>query len=75
MPSNDKQYLQEAADKVVASFPDGEGFILLAVPYGDGGATGRVKYISNLDRKDAIKVLKAWLIKASGEEDWMKHID
>jgi hypothetical protein len=31
-------------------------------------------YKSNAKREDAVNTLKEWLIKASGEEDWMKHI-
>ena len=68
----DKEYLKIAAQAVQDKLPDHHGFILLAVPF-DGG-DGRLKYISSLKREDAINVLKAWLIQASGEEEWMKHI-
>jgi hypothetical protein len=66
-----KQYLNEAAKAIDANLPDTHGFILLAVPR---DADGRLNYISNLDRTDAINVLKEWLIKCGAEEDWMKHI-
>jgi hypothetical protein len=68
----DKNYLNEAAKAIDAALPDHHGFILLAVPL--EGGDGRLKYISSLKREDAINVLKEWLIKASGEEEWMKHI-
>jgi hypothetical protein len=66
-----KEYLQSAAEIINAKFPDNHGFILLVTPYGEGG---RLNYISTMRREDAINVLKEWLIKASGPEEWMKHI-
>jgi len=69
----DKQYLIEAAKAVEAKLPDHEGFILMAIPF-KGQGDNRLKYISNLDRADAINVLKEWLIQSSGEEEWMKHL-
>ena len=68
----DVQYLKDAADAVAALLPDHHGLIIFAVPF--KGGDQRVKYISNLKREDAIKMLKEWLIFASGEEEWMKHI-
>lgn len=68
----DKEYLNLAAKAIDACLPDHHGFILLAVPF--KGGDQRVKYISNLKREDAIKVLKEWLIVCSGEEEWMKHL-
>lgn len=67
----DREYLREAAKAVEAKLPDAHGFILLCAAHGEGG---RLFYISNMERKCAINVLKEWLIKASGEEEWMKHI-
>lgn len=67
-----KEYLQLAAEAVQDKLPDNHGFILMAVPY--EGGDGCLKYISSLRREDAINVLKEWLIRASGEEEWMKHI-
>ena len=69
----DKEYLKEAAKAVHAKLPDHEGFILMAIPF-KGQGDNRLKYISNLDRADAINVIKEWLIQSSGEEEWMKHI-
>lgn len=68
----DKQYLQEAAAAVHAKLPDHHGFILMAVPL--EGGDGRLKYISNLKREDAINILREWLIQSSGPEEWMKHL-
>lgn len=68
----DKEYLKLAAKAIQEKLPDHHGFILLAVPC--EGGDQRLKYISSLRREDAIKVLKEWLINASGEEEWMKHI-
>lgn len=69
----DKDYLQEAAKLIESKFPDNHGFILLVVPFEKGGDK-RLSYVSSLSRESAINVLKEWLIKASGEEEWMKHI-
>ena len=69
----DKEYLKEAARAAGAKLPDNHGFILLVAPFGEG-ENNRLTYISSMNRADAINVLKEWLIKASGEEEWMKHI-
>jgi hypothetical protein len=68
----DKQYLKEAAKAVNAKLPDNHGFILMAMPFNTKEA--RLAYISNMDRADAINVLKEWLMNCGHEEDWMKHI-
>jgi len=67
-----REYLQQVAELIGAKLPDHHGFILLAVPF--QGAGQRVTYVSSLKREDAILILKEWMIKASGEEDWMRHI-
>jgi hypothetical protein len=69
----DKEYLREALRVMHAKLPDAHGFILLVVT--PEGPAQRVIYGSSLARKDAINVLKEWLISASGEEEWMKHIE
>ena len=71
MSVDDRQWMRDVARLVDANSPDGWGFIVLAAPFGENG---RLVYSSNMDRKCAINVLKEWLIKASGEEEWMKHI-
>jgi len=70
--TQDKRYLQLAAEAVHDKLPDHHGFILMAVPF--EGGDGRLKYISSLKREDAITVLKEWLINCGHKEDWMKHI-
>jgi hypothetical protein len=68
-----KEYLQKAAEAIEAKLPDNHGFILLVALSGQGDQN-RLAYISSLKREDAINVLKEWLIQASGEEEWMKHL-
>lgn len=67
---NNKDYLNEMAKAVEARLPDNHGFIVFAFPF-DGG---RMFYASNAKREDAVRALKEWLIQASGEEEWLKHI-
>lgn len=67
----DSEVLKRAADAAERELPDGHAFILLAV---SPGTDQRLRYISNMDRQTAVTVLKEWLIRASGEEDWMKHL-
>lgn len=69
----DKEYLKEAARAVESKLPDNHGFILLVAPFGEG-VNNRLTYISTMQRESAINLLKEWLIKASGEEEWMKHL-
>lgn len=70
----DKEYLKEAAVVAIdAKLPDNHGFILLTAPYGEG-ENRRLTYISSMERATAISTVKEWLIKAGGEEEWMKHI-
>jgi hypothetical protein len=69
---NDKEYLKEVAKLVHDKMPDGHGFLVITAPFGDGDH--RMNYISNIQREDAIKLVKEWLFKAGEEETWMKHI-
>jgi hypothetical protein len=66
----DREYLNEMAKLLHAKLPDNHGFIMLAFPH-EGG---RMFYVSNTQRNDAVNALKSWLIQASGEEEWMRHI-
>lgn len=70
---NDKNYMQLAAEAIDAKMPDRTGFILLALPLGDTG-DNRLRYISNVDRESAIRLLKEFLFSCGHEEEWMKHI-
>ena len=45
----------------------------MVAPFGEG-KNNRLTYISSMQRADAINVVKEWLIKSSGEEEWTKHI-
>lgn len=66
-----REFLQLAGRDIKARLPNGWGFILLAATFGEDG---QLVYTSDIDRKDAINVLKEFLIKAGAEEDWMKHL-
>lgn len=70
--SGNKQYLNDGAKAFQDHLPDHHGFIILAVPF--EGGDQRVKYVSNLKREDAIKVLKEWLFRVGEHEEWMKRI-
>lgn len=73
MSIQDKEYLKNMGKLLRDKLPDNHGFILLTFPFGDDPGS-RVAYMSTADRRDAINVLKEFLIKASGEEEWLKHI-
>ncbi len=66
-----KEFLRLAAEEVTKKFPDGWGFILIAAPLGEGG---RTTYAANVDRADAIKLLKELMFHWGEDENWMKHI-
>jgi hypothetical protein len=68
----DKTYMREAAAAAEDHLPDNHGIILMAIPY--EGGDQRLKYVSNLDRADAIKVVKEWLFNQGEKENWMEHI-
>ena len=71
----DREFLKLAAAEVKARLPDNWSFILLAAQNGEPvKGQSRLVYISSMERNCAINVLKEWLIKASGEEEWMKHL-
>lgn len=70
----DREDLRRVANLVKAEFPPNTGFIILASPIGPGGDGSRTTYTSNIDRSDAIALLKEFLIKCGAEEDWMQHI-
>lgn len=68
---NDKEFLQLAAESVTSKLPDNWGFILFVFPI---GKSGRIGYVSNARREDAVKALKEWLLKQS-PENWLRHIE
>jgi len=68
-----REFLKNAAKAIEAKLPDNYGFILLAAPF-NGEGDNRLVYTSNIQRADAIAMLKEWLLKCGAAEDWMKHI-
>lgn len=68
---SDKAYMQRAGEEIKKHLPDGCGFILLVAEHGEGG---RLNYTADVDRQDAIKVIKEFLFHVGESENWMKHI-
>jgi hypothetical protein len=69
----DREFLRDTARAIEAKLPDNYGFILLAAPF-NGEGDNRLIYTANIQRGDAIAMLKEWLLKCGASEDWMKHI-
>jgi hypothetical protein len=76
MKPGDAHYMQAAAEVVDEMIPDGHGFILFVAPYRskEDGSKGTCRYVSTIKRESVVNLLKEWLIKSSGEEEWMRHI-
>lgn len=70
----DRDCLSFAGKTLSQLIPADHGFILMVMPT-DGRTDGRLSYIASVNRQDAIRALKAWLIQASGEKDWMKNLE
>ena len=70
--SHDLEYLNDAAKAVDALLPDHHAFIIMAVPL--SGGDQRLKYISNISRENAVKILKEFLIQSGDEDKWGRHI-
>ena len=68
--ASSSKYAKEAAAAVVSKLPDDHGFVLLVMPIGRGDS--RMSYASNIEREDALNALKAFLIQAGHDEDWMR---
>ena len=64
--------LQAIARAAHAELPDHCGFILLVSPFGDGD-NNTADYISNVNREDAIKILKTLLFGWGYNDEWMKN--
>lgn len=62
--------IQAAAQAMHAHIPK-HGFILMAMPFGDGEKTREASYVSNVSREDAIKILKVVLFRFGVNEEWM----
>ena len=64
--------MQDIACDIKKHLPEGIGFFVMIFPFNGGG---RSNYCSNGQRKDVIKCMKEFIIKAGHGEDWMKHLD
>lgn len=73
MSNMDRDFLRDTAALVKARLPDNYGFLILASPF-NGEGDKRLVYTSNIQRADAIAMLKEWLLKCGASEDWMQHI-
>lgn len=63
-----RERLQETARAVTTILPPHTGFILLAY---DVGAGGRLEYVSNSNREDAVRAMREFITKS--ESSWMEH--
>lgn len=68
-----RRRLNDIAQAINERLPQHFGFIAFVFPFGDV-KNGRINYVSNTNREDAINALKEWLIKCGAAEDWMKHL-
>jgi hypothetical protein len=66
--------LQAAARAAHSHLPDTHGFILLVMPYSDGTSDSKAQYASNLNREDALAVLKTVLFRWGVNDEWMQSI-
>ena len=69
--------MRDICQAIKERLPEDFGFIVMVTPFEKRlpmGQDGRLNYASNIQRKEAINVLKEWLIKAGAAEDWMKHL-
>lgn len=73
-----RQQMQAICKGIEKALPPDYGFIVMVGPFNKTlpmGHGGRLNYASNIKRKEAINLIKEWLIKASAHEDWMKHLE
>lgn len=66
--------MERLARLVDEFLPIGHGFIVFAFPMGDA-EDGRLRYVSNAKREDAVACLKEWMIQRGFDEEWMRHHD
>jgi hypothetical protein len=69
--ANVRDRLQQIARSINEELPEKWGFILLTFPFND--EPGRCNYVSNAQRPDAVKIMKEWIEKSSGE-NFGKHV-
>lgn len=66
-----RKRLNDIAHAIDERLPEKYGFLVLITPFGTDQI---LNYASNMERKDAVNMLKEWLLKCGAAEDWMKHI-
>ncbi len=64
--------MQDIGHAIDERIPEGWGFLVMVFPF--EGHEGGANYTSTADRKDAIHLMKEFLIKCGAGEDWMMHI-
>lgn len=69
----DKLFLQNAMKTTLKIIPDGSAAMIITKRCGDGDHP--VQYVGNLEREDAIKLLKELLFRWGEKEEWMTHIE
>lgn len=70
--------MRDICHAIKERLPEDWGFIVMVTPFEKAikkGHEARLNYASNMERKQAINVLKEWLIKAGAAEDWMKRLN
>lgn len=70
--ANTRDQLQKIARMIDEELPDGWGFMIFAFPFNE--SDGRLNYVANAPREDAIKVLKEWLDKQKSPDNFGKHV-
>lgn len=59
-----KQKLKEKAKMIAEGLPEGWGFMLFIIEFGEGGANF---YISNAQREDMIEAMQEWIDRQKNE--------
>lgn len=71
----DREYLELAAEMVMAVIPDNHGFIIFTFGSSSSGeGENTLFYTSNCKRDDCIKLVKEWLFAQGEKGAWMEHI-
>ena len=72
----DAEQVQRCAVAVKRAMPENHGFLLLMTEFKKVGEdSARLNYTSNIERKDAIAMLKEFFFRIGEAEDWMKRIE
>ncbi len=75
LPNPADHPLQKAARAVADIIPKEHGFIIITSPFriNPDDKSGRGYYVSNVDRGDAIAILKTLLFRWGVNDEWMKE--